>query len=163
MNDIKVGIYLRLSIKDDKSGNESNSIINQQHIIESYLTKQEEFIGVTKSIYCDDGFTGTNFERPQVKQLMEDIKTKKINCVIVKDFSRFGRNYIDVGNYIEKIFPFLGVRFISVSDDYDSEKNVDSAGFITAFKSIIADVYSKELSKKVKVNMVHAGRQKVCG
>ena len=118
-------IYLRLSKEDGDSSTgekkESNSIANQRKLIEDYLTKHPEINFVQE--FCDDGFTGANFDRPDFQKMIEQVKQRKINCIIVKDLSRFGRDYIDSGRYIEKIFPALGVRFIAINDNYDSAQS----------------------------------------
>ena len=146
-----VGIYIRLSQEDeDNNGDkkESNSITNQKLLLEEYiLDKKELYIFDT---YIDDGYTGTNFERPGFQKMLDDIKKEKINCIIVKDLSRLGRNYIEVGNYIEKIFPMLNVRFISVNDNIDSYKNPSSVNtIIVPFKNLINDEYCRDTSMKI--------------
>ncbi len=155
MSKYNIGIYLRISIKDKESIDESNSIKVQSEIIRRFISESKDFEGCTVTTYCDDGYSGTNFNRDGVKKLLDDIRDGTVNCVIVKDISRFGRNYIEVGNYLEKIFPFLGVRFISVSDDYDSIRPNDVGGLMSAFRSIFAEVYSQELSEKVRVALEH--------
>ena len=109
-------LYCRLS-KDDGSNSESLSIRTQKSMLMEYATRNG--FGNCQ-YYVDDGYSGTNFERPAFKRLLEDVKKKKINCIIVKDLSRLGRNYIETGRYLEKIFPFLGVRFIAVNDNLDT-------------------------------------------
>ena len=100
--------------------------------------------------YVDNGQTGTDFDRPGWEQMMEDVKEGKINCIIVKDLSRFGRNYLEAGDYLEKIFPFLGVRFIAVNDQYDSAGEIfPYKELITEFKNLANDYYSKDISKKI--------------
>ncbi len=153
MDKYKIGIYLRLSMKDRGYIDESNSIKTQYAMINDYIDSKSEFQHSSRTIYCDDGFTGTNFNRPKVAKMLDDAKNGKINCVIVKDISRFGRNYIEVGNYLEKIFPFLNVRFIAISDEYDSINTNDVGSLMPAFKSVFADIYSKELSIKIKSAM----------
>lgn len=107
--DIRAAAYLRLSIEDgDKA--ESNSIGNQRELIRDFAAERPGLHLVEE--YADDGYTGTNFERPGFKRMMEDIKSGKINCIIVKDLSRLGRNYIEMGKYLEQIFPMMGIRFI---------------------------------------------------
>ena len=106
-------MYLRLSReeKEPESGKtESNSIRSQRDMIRSYIRKQDNM--EIYDIYVDDGFSGTDFDRPEFRRMMEDIEAGNVNCVIVKDLSRFGRNYLETGNYLERIFPYLGVRFI---------------------------------------------------
>lgn len=110
------GIYVRLS-KDDERAGESLSIENQKSILTSYVNEQGWNI---VDIYVDDGYSGTNFNRPGVLRLLEDAKTGKINLIIVKDLSRFGRNYIQVGQYINYIFPTYNIRFIALNDNVDT-------------------------------------------
>ena len=112
-----VAAYCRLS-RDDGDKAESNSIGSQRDIIREFLRDRTDMVIVKE--YIDDGYSGVNFDRPGFKQMMEDIRQKKINCIVCKDLSRFARNYIDSGRYLEKIFPFMGVRFIAINDSYDS-------------------------------------------
>lgn len=101
--------------------------------------------------YIDDGYSGTSFNRPEFKRLLEDIKDNKVNTIIVKNLSRFGRNHIEVDNYIENIFPMLNVRFISIVDEFDSYENPDVLdNFIIPIKNLLNDAYAKDISKKVK-------------
>ncbi len=145
----KVALYLRLSDEDEEKGSgESNSITGQRLLLERFVANHPDFMQATQLIFSDDGYTGTDFNRPGISELLRLVKLKEINCIIVKDFSRFGRNYLEVGSYIEDIFPFLDVRFISVNDNYDSI--IASPGLDTAFKNLIHDIYSKDLSKKIK-------------
>ncbi|MDD3221001.1 MAG: recombinase family protein [Lachnospiraceae bacterium] len=150
-------IYLRLSKEDgdfsvstDKK--ESNSIANQRKLITEYLKHYPEITLVAE--YCDDGYTGTNFDRPNFQKMMEDVKQRKINCIVVKDLSRFGREYIEMGRYVEKIFPAMGVRFIAINDNYDSGL-AEQAGneIIIPFKNLINDSYSRDISIKVRTNL----------
>jgi len=100
-------------------------------------------------IYKDYEYSGTNFKRPAFLEMMEDIRIGRINCIIVKDMSRFGREYLEIANYIEKVFPFLGVRFISVNDHFDTEnKEDDKKSFEVTIKNIINDLYAKDISKR---------------
>ncbi|MBF8982625.1 recombinase family protein [Lutibacter sp. B2] len=149
--DYVIGVYLRISSEDIKiSDCDSNSIVSQRERINDYILSHEELKEASLKEYVDDGISGTNFEREAVSTLIEDAKNGLINCVIVKDFSRFGRNYIETGTYIDKIFPFLGIRFISVNDNYDSGKlSSHTGGIDVAFKNMIHDFYSKDLSKKI--------------
>ena len=118
----KAAIYVRLSKEDgDVIGavkKESNSISNQRELIKDFLKDKNDIEVVSERV--DDGFSGVNFERPAFQAMLEDIRKGIVDCVVVKDLSRFGRNYIDSGRYIEQIFPMLGVRFIAVNDNYDS-------------------------------------------
>ncbi len=150
-----IAIYIRLSsedgdLSDDKS--ESNSVSNQREYIRRFIGRSPELQDAQILEFCDDGHTGTNFDRPAMKRLLDLVRQGKINCIIVKDLSRFGRDYIEVGDYLEQIFPLLGVRFIAINDSYDSKDHpYGSAGLIdVSFRNVIYDLYSKDLSEKVK-------------
>jgi site-specific DNA recombinase len=146
-------LYIRLSREDmdlDNTKKESASIQNQRLHLQSFLMSHVDVKRGEIEEYVDDGYSGTNFERPAFQAMLDDIRNGQVKCIIVKDFSRLGRNYIEVGNYLEQIFPVLGVRFISVDDGYDSQNsNGDVPGLDVVFKNIIHDHYSKELSHKV--------------
>lgn len=149
-------IYLRLSKEDGDTSSgekkESNSIANQRKLIEDYLNKHPEITLIQE--FCDDGYTGANFDRPDFQRMMEQVKKGKINCIIVKDLSRFGRDYIDSGKYIEKIFPSLGIRFIAINDNYDSaQSNQAGNEIILPFKNLINDSYSRDISIKIRSNL----------
>lgn len=149
-------IYLRLSKEDGDTSSgekkESNSIANQRKLIEDYLNKHPEITLVQE--FCDDGYTGANFDRPDFQRMMEQVKQRKINCIIVKDLSRFGRDYIDSGKYIEKIFPSLGIRFIAINDNYDSAQSQQAGNeIILPFKNLINDSYSRDISIKIRSNL----------
>lgn len=146
--DFNVGIYIRLSQedKDKKYESDSESVINQRELLTNYV-KNNNFNLIEE--YVDDGYSGTDFERPGFQKLIEDIKSKKINCVIVKDLSRLGRDHIKTGYYMETYFPEKNVRFISILESYDSFKNQasnDSSTFIIACN----DYYSKQNSIKIR-------------
>ena len=144
----KTGCYLRLS-REDGDKLESDSIKNQRELIREYISKHKDLELVDE--YVDDGFSGTSFDRPSFRKLMEDINAGKINCIIVKDLSRLGRNYIETGKYLEKIFPFLGVRFISILDHYDSaSEGNDADQIIIPFKNLINDAYCRDMSTKIR-------------
>ena len=150
------GSYVRLSKEDIdaiKGGkDESNSVTNQKAMIRSYLEEHPELELYEE--YVDDGYTGVNFDRPDFKRLMEDVKDRRINCIIVKDLSRFGRNYIEAGKYLEQVFPFLGVRFIAITDDIDTgRQQSDSEQFILPFKNLFNDTYSRDISTKVRSHL----------
>ena len=148
MKKFKTSLYLRLSKEDEKIG-ESESIVNQKILLENFIKSNEDLELV--SIKIDDGYSGGNFERPAFKELMEDIRNKEINCIVVKDFSRFGRDFIEVGKYLEEIFPFMNVRFISVNDNYDSFKSKDlTDNLIIPFKNLLNDTYLRDISLKVR-------------
>ena len=149
-------IYLRLSKEDGDASSgekkESNSIANQRKLIEDYLKKHPEITLIQE--FCDDGYTGANFDRPDFQRMMEQVKARKINCIIVKDLSRFGRDYIDSGKYIEKIFPALGIRFIAINDNYDSAESYQAGNeIILPFKNLINDSYSRDISIKIRSNL----------
>ena len=147
----KLAIYLRLSNEDyDKEG-ESESIHNQREYIKGYIKEHKDLTEYEVSEYVDDGFSGTNPNRPAYQRLLEDLKNNQIDSIIVKDMSRFSRDYIEMGNYLENIFPFIGIRFISINDGYDSLKEGSNGVEIdTQFKSLLYDFYSKELSQKIR-------------
>lgn len=140
--------YLRLSSEDgDKA--ESDSIRNQRSLIQDFVKKHSDISLVEE--YVDDGYSGANFERPAFQRMMEDVRNHKINCIIVKDLSRLGRNYIETGRYLEKIFPVLGVRFIAVNDHYDSaDTKNDTDQIIVPFKNLINDAYCRDISMKIR-------------
>lgn len=141
------GIYARLSVDSYDRKNESIDI--QIEVAKKYIGKSENIVLV--DCYTDLGKTGTNFEREGFEKMMADIRRHKINCVIVKDFSRFGRNYIETGNYIEKIFPFFNVRFISVSDDYDSHRTQgENDALAMNLKNIVNELYARDCAQKVR-------------
>jgi DNA invertase Pin-like site-specific DNA recombinase len=142
--------YLRLS-QDDNNIGESNSIVSQREIIKEFIYSSDEFIEAQTLEFIDDGYSGTNFNRPGIKSLLEAVKKGEINCIIVKDFSRFGRHYLEVSKYIEQIFPYLGVRFIAINDNYDSNKHKGTTAEIDVpVRNMINAMYSMDISKKVK-------------
>ncbi len=143
--DYSVGLYIRLS-KEDQGANQSQSVVNQKSLLTSFVKKNKLNI---YSNYIDDGFSGTSFERPGFIKMVEDIKAKKINMVIVKDMSRLGRDYILTGYYMEKFFPEENVRFISLLDGIDTGQENQNSD-IAPFKAIINDLYAKDISKKIK-------------
>lgn len=143
----KVIAYVRLSVEDSGKGT-SDSIENQKALILDYIERQPDM--ELSALYCDNGATGTDFDRPGFDQLMQDLKSGVADCVVVKDLSRFGRNYIETGNYLERVFPFLGVRFVSVTDCFDTlnaERSAD--GYIVPLKNLINHIYAKDISRKV--------------
>ena len=147
-NKFLVAVYLRLS-REDGDKTESDSIANQRQLIHNYLSSQPTLQLVKE--YIDDGYTGSNFDRPGFIKMMEDIRRQKINCIIVKDLSRFGRNYIEVGRYIDKKFPAMGIRFIAINDQYDNAKESnDTEQILVPFKNLINDAYCRDISIKVR-------------
>lgn len=148
MHLFRAGLYVRLS-REDGDKIESDSIANQKEFIERYV-KNIENISI-EEIYVDDGYTGTNFDRPDFKRMMEDIESKKIDCVIVKDLSRFGRDYIDVGRYLEREFPKRHIRFIAINDGID---NLNQRYDISMpIKNIVNAQYAEDISKKVMASI----------
>ena len=149
---IRIAVYMRLSKTDETVREESNSISMQRILIRKYIASH--FAECEVMEYQDDGFSGTNFNRPGVQRLLEDARNEKFDCVVVKDFSRFGRDYMEVGAYLEQIFPFLGIRFISINDHYDSGSSQgNTADLDVNFKNLLYDLYSKDLSQKVKTSL----------
>jgi len=140
--------YIRLSREDgDKA--ESDSIINQKEMLRIYMENHEELI--LKDFYVDDGYSGTNFVRPGFQRMMQDVEGGRVDCILVKDLSRFGRDYIQTGKYIKYIFPGLGIRFIAVCDNYDSQ----NSGFIEdallmPIMNLVNDAYCRDISNKVR-------------
>lgn len=153
----KVAIYLRLSKEDDdlscSSGakSESNSISNQRKLIYDFMKLHPELELYDE--YKDDGKSGSNFDRAEFQRMMKDIEAGKVNCVVVKDQSRFGRDYIDVGKYKEKIFPKLGVRFITINEGYDSLSATSSDDLAFTINSFVYDFYIRDISTKIRTNL----------
>lgn len=145
-NNLKVAAYMRLS-RDDGDDRESESITNQRKIIYDFVENSKEDFLISEE-YVDDGFTGTNFNRPDFKRLIDDIEKGIINCVITKDLSRFGRDHIMSGYYIENYFREKGVRYIAINDSMDSN-NEDTYDMI-AFKMSFNDYFPRDISKKIK-------------
>lgn len=148
-----IGIYVRISKEDEDMGAkklESNSITNQRNLIMDFISRQQDFIGCEIIEKCDDGYSGKRFDRPGFAELIELAKAGRIQCIIVKDFSRFGRDYLEVGMYLEEIFPDLGIRFIAVNDHFDSNYAKASAGLDVVFKNFINDYYSRDTSVKIR-------------
>lgn len=148
-------LYIRLSSEDGDVGqdgkNESNSVANQRAMLRDYVSLHDDLADSTVMELCDDGYSGTNFERPAVKKLLELTKERRVHCIIVKDFSRFGREHIAVSDYVDQIFPFLGIRFISVNDGYDSEQCFGmTGGFDINLRNVINSFYSADISEKVR-------------
>lgn len=162
--------YYRTSLEDmDKRGglvDSSMGIQNQRKLVEAFIASDPLLSKMKVEEYFDDGYTGTNFERPQFYEMLERAKSGDITCIIVKDLSRFGRSYLEVGEYIEHIFPALGIRLISVTDGYDSNQYIGkTSGMDIAFRNLIYDTYSKDLSVKVKSAMhtkMKTGRYVTC-
>ena len=153
----KTAAYVRLSVEDSgKPG--ADTIEGQKALLTSFIESKSDMELV--SLFCDNGRTGTDFDRPQFEKMMEEVRKGRVNCIVVKDLSRFGRNYKETGNYLERIFPFLGVRFIAVNDNFDTltaERTQD--GYIVPLKNLINEVYSKDISKK-SASALHVKQQR---
>ena len=143
----KTAIYVRLSREDERKI-ESESVENQMEFLKDYVAKDASLL--LTDVYVDRHVTGTKFDRPEFNRMITDIRSGRINCVVVKDLSRLGRNYLEAGDYIEKIFPFFGVRFIAVTDNYDSlTSDPTEDGLVVPLKNLINEAYAKDISKKI--------------
>lgn len=144
-----IALYIRLSIEDYKY--ESLSIENQRLILREYVQSMSEGDYAEVLEFVDNGYSGANFERPQIQELIGKVRENQIDCIIVKDFSRFGRNALETGYFIERVFPLFHTRFISVSDGFDSDRHKgDTGGMDVAFKYLISEYYSRDMSMKTK-------------
>lgn len=151
-----LAMYIRLSVEDgdlrsstDKS--ESNSVTNQRKILQSYIEQTHDLLSYRITEFCDDGYSGTSFERPNFKRMMELVRRGALHCIIVKDLSRFGREYLEVGAYLELILPLFGTRFISVGDAFDSNDYIGTTGGMElALRNLVNEMYSKDLSLKIR-------------
>ena len=140
--------YVRLSCEDGDRL-ESNSVMGQKNLIRDYLSRHPHLI--ERGMKVDDGFSGSDFERPAFREMMEEVRAGRIDCIVVKDLSRFGRNYLEAGEYIERIFPFLGIRFIAINDNYDSEhKSGEMDCLLIPFKNLINEAYCRDISMKIR-------------
>ena len=144
----RAALYTRLS-REDGDKPESDSIANQRALLEDFAARQPDLQIAGR--YSDDGFTGTNFQRPDFQRMIADIEAGKINCVIVKDLSRFGRDYINAGRYLERWFPERGVRFLAVNDHIDSQNG--PYDLLLPFKNVFNEQYARDISHKVKSAM----------
>lgn len=153
MNDTRIAIYIRLSSADEETGkgkDESNSIVHQRMLIHRYLDHHAELSQYSRTEFVDDGFSGTNTDRPSFQKMIEGIKAGKYNLCITKDFSRFARDYIEMGQYLECLFPFLRVRYISINDGYDSNDYKGTTGGLdVVMRSIVYAAYSRDISLKI--------------
>lgn len=152
MQKFKVAAYLRLSKEEFNSEKESNSITNQRQIIDNYLKEHNEYYLI--DYYIDDGYSGTNFDRPEFKRMLKDIKRERIDIILVKDLSRIGRNYIETGNYLEVIFPGMGVSVISINENHRINSSDYYSDDYVSLKNIFNDTYAKDISKKVRSSLI---------
>ena len=139
--------YVRLSVEDGGRPG-ADTLESQKQFITQYIENVKALTLV--GLWCDNGHTGTDFERPEFEKLMERVRRGEIDCIVVKDLSRFGRNYKETGNYLERIFPFLNVRFIAINDNFDTlaaERN--EYGFIVPLKNLMNETYSRDISQKI--------------
>ena len=159
----RTAIYIRLSVEDERKI-ESDSVENQRAFLADFVAKQDDLSLI--GTYMDRGVTGTKFDRPDFNRMISDMRAGKINCIVVKDLSRLGRDYLEAGDYIEKIFPFFGVRFIAVTDGYDSLRaSASEDGFVVPLKNLINEAYAKDISKKISStyeSMYKAGLYPCC-
>lgn len=143
----RTALYVRLSIMDTRDRKDSESLQTQIDYLCGYIAKHPDL--ELYDCYRDNGETGTNFERPGFQRMMEDVKAGRVDCIIVKDLSRFGRDFLETGNFLEKVLPFMGVRFISVNDNYDSIRADSGEAMTIALKNLMNDIYAKDISQKV--------------
>ncbi|SFR80536.1 recombinase family protein [Anaeromicropila populeti] len=148
----KAGIYLRISKEERLAENQGeNSLAHQRQYILDFIHRREEFIDWEIIEFADDGFSGTSFQRDSVQKMLQWAEKGILQCIIVKDISRFGRNYIETGTYLEVVFPQWNIRFIAINDFYDSfSVKGNIAGIDVSFRTIVYDLYSKDISQKVK-------------
>lgn len=151
---LTAAMYLRISSEDSDARHsikmESDSITNQRSLLKAFISHTPELENADILEFCDDGWSGKNFERPAVREMLEQARNGGIQCILVKDLSRFGRDYLEVGNYISRIFPFLGIRFIAVNDHFDSSCGLEADSLETSFKTLFHDIYSRDISRKVR-------------
>lgn len=151
MKQRSLAIYLRISVEDKGKGNDdSKSISNQRNLLLNYAKNSPDLSEYPIQEFCDDGLSGKIFNRPYFQKMIEAVKQGEIYCILVKDISRFGRDYITVGGYLSYFFPFFNVRFISVIDNFDSSRPGDIDSLDVAFKTLTYDFYSRDLSAKVR-------------
>ncbi|MCI9625662.1 MAG: recombinase family protein [Clostridia bacterium] len=149
---VDTDLYLRLSREDEEKQQESNSIKNQKALLLDFLKRHPELR--LRKIHVDDGYSGVSFERPAFQEMLADIKKGFVKCIVVKDLSRFGRNWLEVGEYVQHLFPFLGVRFISVNDNYDSAKgDTDFNDLILPVKNLMNESYARDISIMTKSSL----------
>lgn len=143
--------YYRLSMEDDSSEKDSNSITNQRMLVNNFVQGNQDLSRMKFKELYDDGYSGATLNRPAMQELLNLVRQERVSCIVVKDFSRFSRDYIELGTYLEQILPFMGIRFISISDRYDSrDYNGKTLGLDSQFKGLLADFYVKDQSVKVK-------------
>ena len=143
----KTAIYARLSDFDDVL-RDTESLEVQISYIKEYINHRDDLMLL--DVFADKRCTGMNFDRPEFERLLKALQERKVNCIVVKDFSRLGRNFVETGQYLEQVFPLFGVRFIAINDNYDSLNSQNRDGMLVPIKSIINEMYSKDLSQKIQ-------------
>lgn len=143
----QTAVYVRLSVVGSDSGRNQDSIEMQRYMLEKYVDARSDMR--LAGVFCDNGETGTNFDRPGFEQLMEAVRSREVDCIVVKDLSRFGRNYVETGYYLEKIFPRLGIRFVAVNDHYDTLEAGSGSEMVYSLKNLVNDLYARDISQKI--------------
>ena len=143
----KTAIYARLSDFDDVL-RDTESLEVQISYIKEYINHRDNLMLL--DVFADKRCTGMNFDRPEFERLLKALQERKVNCIVVKDFSRLGRNFVETGQYLEQVFPLFGVRFIAINDNYDSLNSQSRDGMLVPIKSMINEMYSKDLSQKIQ-------------
>lgn len=138
--------YVRLSVEGNDLERNRESISTQRCMLEKYIEQQPDMR--LAAVFCDNGETGTDFDRPGFERMMDEVRRRKVDCIVVKDLSRFGRNYVETGYYLEKIFPYLGVRLVAVGDGYDTLSG-DADEMVVSLKNLVNDLYAKDISRKI--------------
>lgn len=139
-------VYVRLSVEDNNRAGNRESIAMQQYMLEKYIEGQPDMM--LREVFSDNGESGTDFARPGFERMMDSVRNREVDCIVVKDLSRFGRNYVETGYYLEKIFPYLGVRFVAVNDQYDTENPKEGNELVLSLKNLVNDIYAKDISQK---------------
>lgn len=147
----KTAIYVRLSAEKDET-RDRKTLINQRNLIKNFVDQQMDM--EVYDIYMDDEISGTTFDRPEFERMMSDMRAGRINCIVVKDLSRLGRDYIETGNLVERVFPMMNIRFVAITDNYDSSKK--DADLMVAVTNIANDLYAKDISKKISASKQEA-------
>lgn len=158
----QTAVYVRLSVEDNGYADNRESIAMQQYMLEKYVEGQPDM--ALQGVYRDNGETGTNFDRPGFELMMDAVRSRAVDCIVVKDLSRFGRNYVETGYYLEKIFPRLGIRFVAMNDHYDTLEAGTGNDLVYSLKNLVNDLYAKDISQKVNSSLaVKRGRGEFVG
>lgn len=153
----RAGGYIRLSVKDSRRNDTDRTMENQKKLVYEYIQGRQDMELV--DLYCDYGHTGTDFARPAFERLLQDVKLGTIDCIVVKDLSRFGRSYLEAGNYIERIFPFLDVRFVAIEEHFDTGSRKPDDHYVIPLKNIMNEFYSRDISQKVSTALLSRQRR----